>query len=318
MTRLAKLGWTPFVNCVTALEPEQAARRGGREPQEIRVSETTTAVWPLSGFGDEIDPDPAVQAAVLLALGASHIEVRSAWGTNVSELEAPQVAALRGILDEKGLKVSAVASPIGKVDVNLPVEHELDRLRQIISVAKGLDTKYIRIFSFYRAEDQSAEDIRDDVMVRMGALAALAAESGVVLLHENEKGIFGDTPERVLDIMKTVDSPALRIAWDNANFVQVGVKPYTDGYAMLRPYLEYFQVKDALAGTGEVVPSGEGDGELDATIAALKADGFTGFASLEPHLASAHELGGFSGPVAFGIAARAFAALAAKNGVELS
>jgi sugar phosphate isomerase/epimerase len=282
------------------------------------VSKTTTAVWPLSGFGDEIDPDPAVQAAVLLALGASHIEVRSAWGTNVSELEPQQVAALKEILDEKGLKVSAVASPIGKVDVSLPVEHELGRFRQIISVAKGLDTKYIRIFSFFRAEDRSAEDIRDDVMVRMGALAALAAEAGVVLLHENEKGIYGDTPERVLDIMTTVDSPALRIAWDNANFVQVGVKPYTEGYAMLRPYLEYFQVKDALAATGEVVPSGEGDGELDATIAALKADGFTGFASLEPHLASAHELGGFSGPVAFGVAARAFAALAAKNGVELS
>ncbi len=282
------------------------------------MSKTTPAVWPLSGFGDEIDPDPAVQAAVLLALGASHIEVRSAWGTNVSELEPPQVATLKEILDEKGLKVSAVASPIGKVDVSLPVEHELDRLRQIISVAKGLDTKYIRIFSFFRAEDRSAEDIRDDVMMRMGALAALAAESGVVLLHENEKGIYGDTPERVLDIMTTVDSPALRIAWDNANFVQVGVKPYTEGYAMLRPYLEYFQVKDALAATGEVVPSGEGDGELDATIAALKADGFCGFASLEPHLASAHELGGFSGPVAFGVAARAFAALAAKNGVELS
>ena len=65
---------------------------------------------------------------------------------------------------------------------------------------------------------------------------------------------------------------------------------------MLRPYLEYLQVKDAIATTGEVVPSGEGDGELDATIAALKADGYTGFASLEPHLASAHELGGFSGP----------------------
>jgi sugar phosphate isomerase/epimerase len=306
------------VNWVTALESE--CELPARRPltQEIRVSKTTTAVWPLSGFGDEIDPDPAVQAAVLLALGASHIEVRSAWGTNVSELEPPQVATLKEILDEKGLKVSAVASPIGKVDVSLPVEHEVRRLRQIISVAKGLDTKYIRIFSFYRAESQSQEDIRDDVMARLGALAAEAAEAGVVLLHENEKGIYGDIPERVLDIMKTVDSPSLRIAWDNANFVQVGVKPYTDGYAVLRPYLEYFQVKDALCTTGEVVPSGEGDGELDATIAALKEDGFTGFASLEPHLASAHELGGFSGPVAFGIAARAFAALAAKNGVELS
>lgn len=282
------------------------------------MTDGTTAVWPLSGFGDEVDPDPAVQAAVLLALGASHIEVRSAWGTNVSELQPEQVAALKAILDDKGLKVSAVASPIGKVDVSLPVQHEVERLRQIITVARGLDTKFIRIFSFYRAEGQSQEDIREDVLTRMTALAAEAAEAGVVLLHENEKGIYGDTPERVLDIMKAVDSPALRIAWDNANFVQVGVKPYTDGYALLRPYLEYFQVKDAILASGEVVPAGEGDGELDATIAALKADGFSGFASLEPHLASAHELGGFSGPVAFGIAARAFAGLAAKNGVTLS
>jgi sugar phosphate isomerase/epimerase len=278
----------------------------------------SNAVWSLSGFGDEVDPDPAIQAAVLLALGASHIEVRSAWGINVSELEQDAVERLKAILDEKGLKVSAVASPIGKVDVSLPVEHEVARLRQIISVAKGLDTMYVRIFSFYRAEGQGQGDIRAAVMERMAALAQEAAASGIVLLHENEKGIYGDTPERVLDIMETVGSPALRVAWDNANFVQVGVKPYTGGYAMLRPYLEYFQVKDAMAATGEVVPAGEGDGELDATIAALKADGFAGFASLEPHLASAHELGGFSGPVAFGIAARAFAGLAAKNGRRLS
>lgn len=282
------------------------------------MTQASPTVWPLSGFGDEVDPDPAVQAAVLLALGASHIEVRSAWGVNVSAFEAEQAAGLKGILDGKGLKVSAVASPIGKVSVTLPVEHEVQRLRQIISVANVLETKYIRIFSFYPGEGQSQDEIRDDVIIRMRALAAEAVEAGVVLLHENEKGIYGDTPERVLDLMTSVDSPALRVAWDNANFVQVGVKPYTEGYALLRPYLEYFQVKDALMATGEVVPAGQGDGELDATIAALKSDGYTGFASLEPHLASAHELGGFSGPLAFGAAARAFASLAADNGIELS
>jgi sugar phosphate isomerase/epimerase len=286
-----------------------------REPKLTTASASTT--FTLSGFGDEVDPNPEVQAAVLLAIGAKHIEVRSAWGTNVSELSAEQLVELKAVLDAKGLKVSAVASPIGKVEVSLPVEHEVQRLRRIIGAAKTLDTKYIRIFSFYRAEGQSQEEIREDVMTRMAALAALAAEAGVVLLHENEKGIYGDTPERVLDIMKSVDSPSLRLAWDNANFVQVGVKPFTDGYAMLRPYLEYFQVKDALAGSGEVVPAGQGDGELKETIAALKADGYRGFASLEPHLASAHELGGFSGPVAFGSAARAFAGLAATNHIDL-
>lgn len=97
-----------------------------------------------------------------------------------------------------------------------------------------------------------------------------------------------------MDIMESVKSPALRVAWDNANFVQLG---FSQSYALLRPYLEYFQVKDALASTGE----------LDETIAALSADGFSGFASLEPDLAAAHELGGFSSPAAFRAAARAFA-----------
>ena len=188
----------------------------------------------------------------------------------------------------------------------------------LMAAASTATPPEVRAAAADRAEGRRPEDVRGEVMVRMAALAALAKESGVVLLHENEKDIYGDTPQRVLDIMETVDSRALRVAWDNANFVQVGVKPYTEGYAMLRPYLEYLQVKDAIAGTGEVVPAGEGDGELDDTIKALAADGYSGFASLEPHLASAHELGGFSGPVAFGAAARAFAGLAARHGVELA
>lgn len=274
--------------------------------------------WTLSGFGDEVDPDPRVQAAVLLALGASHIEVRSAWGTNVVDLEDAQVSDLKAILDGAGMKVSAVASPIGKVDISLPPRHEVARLQRVIKVAKALGTKYIRIFSFYRAEDQLPGDIRDAVMERMGLLARLAEESGVILVHENEKDIFGDTPERVLDIMETVNSPALRAAWDNANFVQVGVKPFTEGYAMLRPHLEYLQIKDAMATTGEVVPTGQGDGQLMETLTALSQDGYVGFASLEPHLASQNELGGFSGPAEFGVAARAFRAATDAIGITLA
>jgi sugar phosphate isomerase/epimerase len=282
------------------------------------MSSMEAAAWTLSGFGDEIDPDPAVQSAVLLALGARHIEVRSAWGTNVADFDADTSSRLKGILADKGLKVSAVASPIGKVDISLDPDHEVQRLRKVIGVARELEARYIRIFSFFRAEGQTPEGIRDDVLARMSLLAKEAESAGVVLVHENEKDIYGDTPERVLDIIESVGSESLKVAWDNANFVQVGVKPYTDGYALLRPHLEYLQVKDAIAATGEVVPAGQGDGELLQTLTALRDDGYAGFASLEPHLASAHELGGFSGPEAFGQAARAFADLTRTIGVELS
>ena len=280
------------------------------------MSEQQSVAWTLSGFGDEIDPDPAVQVAVLKALGARHIEVRSAWGTNVVDLADDQLSALAALLDRERMAVSAVASPIGKVDVSLDADLEVDRLGRIIRVAHALGTPNIRVFSFFRAPGVPVESIRDGVLTRMRLLADLAEREGVTLLHENEKDIYGDTPERVLDLVESVGSPALRLAWDNANFVQVGVKPFTDGYARLRPYLDYLQVKDAVAATGVVVPAGQGDGELRETLTALRDDGYTGFASLEPHLASQHELGGFSGPTAFGEAARAFAGLLADIGVS--
>lgn len=283
------------------------------------MTDTIQPTWALSGFGDEIDPDPAVQVAVLQALGANHIEVRSAWGVNIVDLDDEQLDRLAGILAERGMRVSAIASPIGKVDVALPVEHEVERLGRAIAAAERLDSGYIRLFSFYRAEGVPVEDVRDDVLVRMRALAAAAEEAGVVLLHENEKDIYGDTPERCLDIVESVGSPALKLAWDSANFVQVGVAaPFDDGYALLRPHLEYLQVKDALAATSEVTPAGEGDGQLLQTLTALRDDGYTGFASLEPHLTDVNALGGFSGPAAFGVAGRALRRLTDQIGVTLA
>ncbi len=279
------------------------------------MSERSSAVWTLSGFGDEIDAEPRVQVAVLQALGARHIEVRSAWGVNVVDLDDEQLERLRAVLREQGMAVSAVASPIGKVDVSLDPAAEVERLRRVIRVAHALETPSIRVFSFYPGAGRRAVDVRDEVLRRMRLLADEAEREGVVLLHENEKGIYGDVPERVLDLVESVGSPALRLAWDNANFVQVGVRPFTDGYAALRPYLDYLQVKDALAATGVVVPAGAGDGELRETLTALRDDGYAGFASLEPHLGDAFELGGFSGPASFGVAARAFASLLADLGV---
>ncbi len=273
--------------------------------------------WELSGFGDEIDADPVVQLAVLQALGASHIEVRSAWQTNIIDLSDEQLDRMAALLGERNMRVSAIASPLGKVDVSVPVDHEVQRLGRAIRAAHRLGSRYIRIFSFYRAAEKTPESIRDEVLVRMEALAATAAREGVILLHENEKNIYGDTPDRVLDLIESVGSEHLRVAWDNANFVQVGVKPFTDGYAKLRPHLEYLQVKDALFETGNVVPAGQGDGELAQTITALRSDGYAGFASLEPHLGDVNALGGFSGPSEFGRAARAFADLATRAGVNL-
>jgi sugar phosphate isomerase/epimerase len=263
----------------------------------------------LSGFADEISPDPAEQLAVLAAENITHLELRSAWSVNIADLGDAELARFGKMLDDAGVRVSAIGSPIGKIAVDAPLGPELDRLRRVADVAAGFGTTLVRVFSFFIPESQRPERYREQVIERMRALADIAEERGVVLAHENEKEIYGDRPERCADIMASVGSPALRATFDAANFVQCGVRPYTDAYRLLRPYLVYLQVKDALAATGDVVPAGQGDGQVRETLAALRDSGFAGYMSLEPHLATAGRFGGFSGPDDFRRAAQALKAL---------
>ena len=275
-------------------------------------------MWILSGFVDEISADFTEQCRVASGLGLKYVELRSAWGVNILDLDAAQRAVMRDTLAAHGLAVSSIGSPIGKIFIDEPFPPHLDRMRHAAEVAKEFDAPYIRIFSFFLRPGADPAAHRDEVIDRMRALARIAEDADLIVLHENEKEIYGDVPSRCLDIVRSVGSPHLRLAWDPANFVQVGVRPYTDGYAVLRPYVEYIQIKDALAADGSVVTAGNGDGEVARTMRALSHDGFDGFFSLEPHLSTASATGGFSGPEHFRQAWQDFTDLLKSEGIEFS
>jgi sugar phosphate isomerase/epimerase len=266
----------------------------------------------LSGFADEISADPDEQLATLAAESIAHLELRSAWSTNVADFDRDQLARFRHALDRAGVAVSAIGSPIGKIEVGAPLAPELERLRRVAAIAGELGTRLVRVFSFFVPAAEPPGRYRLQVIDRMAALTEIAQEHGLVLAHENEKGIYGDRPERCADLIATIGSPALRATFDAANFVQCGVRPQTEAYGLLRPYLTYLQVKDAVAATGVVVPAGEGDGQVRETLEALRSSQFEGYVSLEPHLAEAGRFGGFSGPAEFRRAAQALKALLAE------
>ncbi len=273
-------------------------------------------MWTLSGFSDEISPDPVEQCQVARDLGLKYLEIRSAWNVNILDLDADQLATLQQTLKESGLQVSSIGSPIGKINIDDDFEPHLERMRHATEVARAFGAPYIRIFSFFIRDGDDPDRHRDEVLRRMRALADVAEEDDVVLLHENEKEIYGDIPRRCVDIVTSVDSPKLRLAWDAANFVQVGVRPYTEGYAQLRPYVDYIQIKDARLADASVVVAGEGDGEVVETIRALRDDGFDGFFSLEPHLADYNALGGFSGAELWTSAWKALTDILKAEGIE--
>jgi sugar phosphate isomerase/epimerase len=273
-------------------------------------------MWTLSGFVDEISDDFSEQCKVAAGLGLRYVEVRSAWGTNILDLDDAQLATVRETLAEHGLQASSIGSPIGKISIDDEFPPHLERMRHAVEVAKTLEAPYIRLFSFFIPEGTDPDSWRDEVLARMSALAEAAADADVILVHENEKEIYGDIPRRCLDIVTSVSSPKLQLAWDPANFVQVGVRPFTDGYDMLRPHVGYIQIKDALLADGTVVVAGAGDGEVPETVRALRADGFDGFFSLEPHLGEYTAYGALSGPELFTKAWKGFTDILSSEGIQ--
>lgn len=133
-------------------------------------------------------------------------------------------------------------------------------------------------------EGEEPDKFRDEVMRRMDRMVEYAAGRNVVLLHENEKGIYGDSAARCLDLMKLFYGDHFRCTFDFANFVQCG-QDTLEAYEMLRPYISYIHVKDALRENGDVVPAGAGDGNVAEILNRLDEEGYAGFLSLEPHLA---------------------------------
>lgn len=275
-------------------------------------------MWNISGFADEIAADPAAQSATLIELGQRFIDFRSAWDTNVLELDDEQLQQVANVFSSGEIAVSCVASPIGKSFIDDDFELVELQLRRAIEIALIFGTPLIRIFSFYLREGSAPAGSREEVVGRMRRLTDIAERNGIVLLHENETGTYGDTPDRCLDLLSAVDSSALRATLDPGNFVLAGARPFDDGYLTLETFIDHVQIKDVDAATGTTVLAGTGSGQIPLILGALARSGYNGFLALEPHLVEAGAAGGFSGPDLYAKARSALVGLVEHEGVEFA
>ena len=255
----------------------------------------------LSAFADEISPNLEEQIRVLLENDIHFLEFRGLENKSIIDYSPAEIRAVSARLREAGIGVSALGSPIGKISINDPFPPHLERFKKAIDTAVILGAPNIRMFSFFIPKGENPDSYRGAVMERWFAFRQAAEGSGLSLLHENEKEIFGDTPERCLDLLQTMDSPLIRATFDPANFIQCGVEPYPRAYEILKNYITYVHIKDA-RWDGVVVPAGEGEARLGRTLRSLHASGYQGFLSIEPHLNDSLPGGG---PELFAIAANA-------------
>lgn len=241
----------------------------------------------ISGFSDEISDRFEEQLRVVKELGMEYISIRGLNGKNIADYTVEEVTNyIKPMLDEYEIKISSIGSPIGKVfiDDEEGYKKQLNQLENIAEICKVLDCKYVRIFSFYMPKGKNIDSYKDMVVDRLRNLTKIAQKGNLILLHENEKDIFGDTEKRCRTILSEVNSPYFKAIFDFANFVQVGVDTL-EAYKTLKDDIVYVHIKDAEKGYSQNVPCGTGDGNIQFILNDLIKNGYKGFLTLEPHLA---------------------------------
>ena len=233
-----------------------------------------TIMIKLSAFSDEAGSSISDQIAALKRNGVSYTELRSIDGKNVSNFTLEQAKEYQETFEKNGISVWSIGSPLGKEDIDCDFEEYSKKIEHVCKLANIFKTDKIRMFSFFKAYEKS-----EKVFDYLRKMVEIGKKYGVDMYHENEKDIYGDTLERVLDIMNNVDG--LKYIYDPANYLQCNQKA-DETLDKLHEATDYFHIKDVIVENGALVPAGYGDGKIDKLIDMVKGDVVM---TLEPHLA---------------------------------
>jgi sugar phosphate isomerase/epimerase len=270
-------------------------------PQSRGTEEPTIGI-----FCDEATPDPARQIDLLQELGIAAVDLRSAWNTDVFDMDAGRLADLSKLFSDARMRILCLATRIAKKTPVQEPESIRKSLLRSYELAELFDVRTVRIFGFAATQDALELGRVTDLL---GELAHSARSRGITLLLECERGLVIDGPEKALAVLRAVESPALRFIWDAGNMVDLGIANPTDvWFDALAPYTGHVHVKDGVLGSKNTCFAGAGDGQIGELVTRLLARSYDGAFSLEPNVARLSEFDGDREKVVRG-AVQAFRAL---------
>ncbi|MCS7024275.1 MAG: sugar phosphate isomerase/epimerase [Bryobacteraceae bacterium] len=256
---------------------------------------------PIASITDEFSPDLAVALDAMAEIGMTGAELRMIGGKNIMDLDEEELARARDLVSERGMKVISIASPLlkcvlpGGPEVDTRFQHDVFASRHTFEdqprlaekafrICKFFGAPILRVFSYWRTVEP--EKCFDAIVRALENLATQAAQENLIIGLENEHACNVATAAETLRVLAAVNHPALQVVWDPANCYISGQIPFPEGYRMLpAARIAHVHVKDcSLNGhQPDWGPVGTRDIDWKGQMAALKADGYNGYVSLETH-----------------------------------
>jgi sugar phosphate isomerase/epimerase len=256
----------------------------------------------LAVITDEIDNDLGRALEVMAEYDVRGAELRTIWDKNIADAPRDYWQRAKELLNDRGMYVVGIASPFYKCDMpGQDVEgiagplhsatarglgDQIALLEHCIEIARYFDTNLIRVFSFWKHGPLTPE-IEERIVDAFAEPVALAEREGIVLGLENEHACYLGTGAQAARVLAEINSPALRSIWDPGNAFMDGEQPFPHGYEAVKDFITHVHIKDAAVLPGAATPDWTlvGGGQIDypGQMAALRADGYPGYLSLETH-----------------------------------
>ena len=241
------------------------------------------AKFVLSAFADEAGAALSDQLDALREERISLIELRNVDGKSCADLTGAEADEIKKRLDGAGVRLSSLGSPYGKAPIDVPFDGHLEQFRRGLEICGRLGCGQIRMFSFYLPKDGDPAAWKDEVFRRLDTMIALADAAGIRLMHENEKGIYGDVTSRCAELADAFRG-RMGFIFDPANFIQCGADTL-EAWETLHGDISYMHIKDALKADGAVVAAGHGDGHVAEILGRLNREREDEvILTVEPHL----------------------------------
>jgi L-ribulose-5-phosphate 3-epimerase len=257
---------------------------------------------PIAAITDEFTPDLAAALEAMKPIGMEAAELRMIGEKNIMDLDEDELKAGKRLLDDRGFRVISIASPLLKcvypgaeVDTRwqqdaFAAKHtfadQASLLEHGLYITKYFSSQIIRVFSYWRTVEP--EDVFEPVCEALRRMAERAAEDGVIIGLENEHACNISTGAQAAKVLEAVNHPNLKLVWDPANALVSGEVPFPDGYAKIpKERIVHVHAKDCHMDGHKPVwgPLGTRSVDWKGQIAALLADDYRGYLSLETHWA---------------------------------
>ena len=262
------------------------------------------SIFRVAVINDEISQDFGHACEVTSKeFGMDWIELRGMWNKNILKLDANEIAEARRILEKYKLRVTDIASPVFKVDwpgapqsqfspkrdqfnADFTFDQQPEVLERSMELAKVFQTERVRIFDFWRLDDQAPH--RDAINAKLREAADTATKQKIILLLENEMACNTATAAESAKVLAAVKAENFMLNWDPGNAAAAGEKPFPDGYQLLpKERIGHCHCKDVTKkpdGKGyDWAAIGKGIIDWRGQFAALKRDGYHFAVSLETH-----------------------------------